>query len=317
MSVKIGEHEGWGEASPLPGLSRETLDEVHEELLKLQTNTEDLPSKIEEVGPWVEEHCQTAAGQHAVATAILDGMGKSTNKPISILLNQEAHPTIPISHLYTDDERLVQSTRRGTQVVKIKVGFESIDSDVARVQRIRDSLAPEVSIRVDANGAWTEEQAAEAIHRMAPLGVHSMEEPVGGNNLEAMARLRGRGIQIALDESVRSPLDLEQIIALKAADAIVVKPMLIGTPMRAMEMMRTASEAHLGIWVTTTIDGAVGRMMAIHLAAAAPTKRLEACGLNTASWLREDIGQTPEMSGGHLDSPKASGLGITVGIGCS
>ena len=313
VRVGLQGQKGWGEASPLPGFSKESLQDVTDELTALSTTNLRWPETVQEVGDWTEDHCRTAAAQHAVASAILDAMGKAHNTPVAALLNSHFRTKIPVSYLYSgNDRQLTAATNEGTRVVKVKVGTDSVDEDVRRIRHIRERIAPSVAIRVDANGAWTEEQALYAIAQMKPLGVRSMEEPVQNRDLDAMARLRGHGIRIALDESVRSPRELEEIIALDAADAIVIKPMLSGTPMRAMEMMRRANQAGLHIWVTTTIDAAVGRMIAIHLAAAAPTEHLSPCGLNTASWLRDDVGQTPERVESHFGTPSVPGLGIEV-----
>lgn len=312
VSIQVGDLLGWGEASPLPGLSSEHLSEVMDELMLLHETAPELPNSIEAMGPWIDAHCTTASGRHALASALLDSMGQWANKPISHLLNRHAIKEIPISHLYTDDDSLFHATVLGTQLVKMKVGMGSIDEDFERVVRVREVLGPDIPIRVDANGAWSEQEALEAIERLGPLGVSSMEEPVKNRDLAAMARLRGRGVEIAADESIRSQADLTEIIDHDAADAIVIKPMLIGTPMASIDMIQHADQAGLKTWVTTTIDGAVGRMMAIHIAAAAPTKHLLPCGLNTGGWLKTDLGQTPEMSGSHINAPDAPGLGVTV-----
>ncbi len=312
VSVQAGEFLGFGEASPLPGLSLETLDEVHTELVRVQENNEPLPKTIEDIGPWVEDKCSTAAAQHALATAILDAIGQWSNRPIAQLLNRNARKEIPISHLYTNDDALFHATVLGTQLVKIKVGAASLDDDVQRIAHIRDIVGPDIPFRADANGAWTEQEAELAIERLRPLGVQSIEEPVANRNLKAMARLRGHGVRIAADESVRSLSELEAIVDHQAADDIVIKPMLIGTPMLALDMLERANKEKMGAWVTTTIDGAVGRMMAVHVAAAAPIKNLQPCGLNTATWMKSDLGQTPDMVGSHINAPTTSGLGIAV-----
>ncbi len=232
VRVDIDGHVGWGEASPLPGLSTESLGDVVEDLTQICSRTVSPPTTVEAIGAWSERYCTTASAQHAVASAILDAMGKASHTSVATLLHENPREQIPISYLYSgDDNMLISAVGAGARVVKVKVGIETLDADVEKIRHIRRLVTPEVTIRVDANGAWTEKQAFQAVEQMEPLGVRSMEEPVGGGDLRAMARLRGRGIQIALDESVRSIRDLERIIALDAADAIVLKPMLLGTPL--------------------------------------------------------------------------------------
>jgi o-succinylbenzoate synthase len=303
---------GWGEASPLPGLSRETIDDVSAELSPLAGKPLTLPTSPEALNPWVHAHCRTPAARHGLASAILDCMAQRAGLPICGLMNKRNHREVPVSHLYTDEDTLLHAVMLGAQTIKLKVGIAPLVDELARVEAIRDIIGPDVQLRLDANGGWTEAQAGTALEALAPFNIHSIEDPVPAHDLDAMARLRGRGVDIIADEWVDSPAALSAIIESGAADVIVIKPMRVGSPITALGMMAMAEKAGLDCFVTTTIDGAVARMMALHIATAAPVRSLRACGLNTGGWLAEDVGQTPEWSGSHVNAPKGAGLGIEV-----
>jgi len=306
----VGEFMGWGEGTPMSGLSLVNADDLYDELRPLHgldgVLFEDLPS----VQQYVDARVSSAPAKHALSAAILDTMAQYQGIPLARLLHTEVRRDVPISHLYEDDDRLFHATMLGTQTVKVKVGIAPLSEEVARVSAIRDIVGPDVHIRLDANGAWSQSEAEVAIDAFARLGVRTIEDPVDPRDFSTMASLRHRGIDIAADEGVDSVTRLSAIIEAEAADVAVFKPMRLGTLLTCMGMMNMANNAGMDGFLTTTIDGAVGRMTALHLAAASPLKNLRGCGLNTAGWLAEDNGETPEMSGSHVDTPRAPGLGL-------
>lgn len=312
IRLVAGPNCGLGEASPMPGLCPDPLDQVQAELDALDGTSPALPRSLSKVESWVGELAKTSAVKHALGAALIDCMAQASGRSIAKLLNPKARRDVPISHLYTDDDSLLHAVMLGTQTIKIKVGIAPLAEEVAKIASIRDIVGPNIELRLDANGAWTEDQAARAIDAFLPHRVRTIEDPVSAHDFASMARLRDRGIDIAADEAVTSATALKQIIAASAADAIVIKPMRVGTPLAALGLIQQADRAGLDTIVTTTIDGAVGRMMALHIAAAAPTARLRSCGLNTGGWLKSDFGRTPEWSGSHVDTPSGAGLGVEL-----
>ena len=303
---------GWGEASPFPGLSVETLDAVEAELMPLHGAHLPLPHDPDGLHALVYQHVSTAAAAHGLGTALLDCMAQRARLPLARLLNTRVHREVPISHLYTGDDDLIHATMLGCQTVKVKVGMDDVAADIERITKIRQLMGPDIHLRLDANGAWSEDEAARFIASTAGLGIRCIEDPIDPSNLQGMAKLRGRGVDIAADESIASAAAVKAVIDANAADVVVIKPMRVGTPLTAMAAIAVASDAGLDAFVTTTIDSAVGRMTALHIAAAAPTTGLRACGLNTGGWLAADIGTTPEMMGSHMDCPTQPGLGLRV-----
>lgn len=304
--------DGWigrGEAAPLPGFCDDEPQQIRRDIERLRAIA-DRPPELPELDSWVRAHASTAVVRHALGSAVVDALAQAKHKPIARLLNPRARPDVPLNHLYVDDATLLHATMLGCQTVKLKVGVRPLADDVERVRRVRGIIGPGVDIRLDANGAWSEPEAEAAIDAFAPWGVRTIEDPVHPRQFASMARLRGRGVDIAADEAVTSVAVLKGLLAANAVDAIVIKPMRIGTPMAALRIIELADQYRLGTIVTTTIDGAIGRMMALHIAAAAPTTRLRACGLNTAGWLAEDHGATPDMTGSHVDAPTQPGLGL-------
>ena len=312
VRVEKGGAIGWGEASPFPGLSSDTLAEANNDLMSLNGAPAPDTSNLRDIQKWVYETVSTPSAAHGLATALVDCLAQQAGVRFAHFLSNRSREDVPISHLFTNNSDLLHAVMLGSQTIKIKAGMVPILEEIDRVRAIRQVAGPDVTFRLDANGAWTEDEAREIIDTLGPLGVTCIEDPVPSDNLAAMTRLRGRGVAIAADEGVSTPAALQQIIAHKSADVVVIKPMRLGTPMSALAMIGIADEAGMASFVTTTIDTAVGRMTALHIAAAAPTRRLLACGLNTGSWLAQDLTPTPDMAGSHASLNDASGLGLRI-----
>jgi L-alanine-DL-glutamate epimerase-like enolase superfamily enzyme len=146
------------------------------------------------------------------------------------------------------------------------------------------------------------------VEAVADRGVDYVEQPLPAEDLDGHAALRGRGVDVAVDESLAA-YDVEQILEADAADVVVLKPMVLGGPDLAREAAMAAREAGVEPVVSTTIDTVVARTGAVHLAASVP--EVGPCGLATGSMLRSDLAPDPAaVEDGHVTVPQESGLGL-------
>jgi L-alanine-DL-glutamate epimerase-like enolase superfamily enzyme len=90
----------------------------------------------------------------------------------------------------------------GLRQVKVKVG---VGDDVARVTAVRDVLDSDVTIRVDANGAWTRQRRPRSSVRAVRRA--SVEQPIPRGSVEAGPP--GREPPLVADESVVTPDDVD------------------------------------------------------------------------------------------------------------
>ncbi len=178
-----------------------------------------------------------------------------------------------------------------TAKVKAAEPGTTIDDDVARVAEVRRIMGADARVRVDANGLWTVEQAAEALERLAPFDLQYAEQPCRTvPELAALrARLSGLGVPIAADESVRKAADPLAVARAGAADVLVVKAQPLGgiTAARAI-----VAEAGLPCVVSSALDTSVGLGMGAFLAADAMSPGY-AAGLGTAAMFESDVSGTP------------------------
>lgn len=182
----------------------------------------------------------------------------------------------------------------GCTVVKVKVGErgQEFADDVARVAAVRAALddcgAPDGRIRVDVNGAWSVEDAAERLAVLDDLaaGLEYAEQPCA--TVDELARLRDRtDVRLAVDEGLRLADSIgEQLVASlrAAADVLIVKAAPMGGVGRALAAARAVG---LPVTVSGALDTTVGLSAGLALASALPEPPL-ACGLGTGRLLAAD-----------------------------
>lgn len=182
------------------------------------------------------------------------------------------------------------ATSSGCRTAKVKVAEpgQTLADDVARVEAVRDALGPDGMVRVDANGAWSVDEAVTALKSLDEFELEYAEQPV--RTLEEMAQLRRRvDVRLAADESVRTAADPMRIAGLDAADIVVLKVQPLGGVRRCLDV---AEACGLPVVVSSAVESSVGLAAGVALAAALPELPF-ACGLGTAQLLSGDVTTTP------------------------
>jgi L-Ala-D/L-Glu epimerase len=204
-------------------------------------------------------------------------------------------------------DRAAEGVREGYSCFKVKVG---LPDDADRVAAVREAIGPWPALRVDANGAWSPDEAVAAIERLAPYDLQLVEQPC--QTLEEMARVRrGVDVPIAADESVASPEDVRSAAGAGACDIVNVKLAPSGGFNAAREALREADAHGLGAFLSSTLDGPWGISAALQLAAA---ERIQlACGLATLELFDATLALAlPPPADGLLVVPQGPGLGLAL-----
>ena len=185
------------------------------------------------------------------------------------------------------DEARAIVTASACRTAKVKVAepSQTLADDVARVAAVRDALGPDGAIRVDANAAWSVDEAVEALGRLeqAAGGLEYAEQPC--SRLEELAEVRARtGVRIAADEAIRRD-HADPALLHDTVDVAVIKVQPSGGIHAALALI-----ASLGVpaVVSSALDTSVGLAAGVRLAAALDTLPY-ACGLATGLLLAEDV----------------------------
>lgn len=299
---------GVGEATPLPGWT-ESLEEcqraLEEATNRLETDdSEDVLDAVE----------GTPAARHALELALADRGATKEGVPLYQYLgalwraeSADLVERVPVNATIGDSAveetvaKAEQATAEGFDCLKLKVGARDLTADIERVEAVREAC-PSAELRADANAAWNRGQAQTFLDAVGE-SVEYVEQPLDATDISGLASLDG---PIALDETL-AEVPLED--ALDATpEAVILKPMALGDPRRTVELAKRARESGVEPVVTTTIDGAVARTAAVHVAAAIPD--VSACGLATATLLDSDLGpDIAPVADGHVLVPQGDGNG--------
>jgi O-succinylbenzoate synthase len=174
----------------------------------------------------------------------------------------------------------------GCRTAKVKVGDEL---GVARVAAVREALGPSARVRLDANGAWPDGDAAvSALGAFVAFNVELVEDPVA--SLDELVRVRRASpIPVAAEMSVRTVEDARRLGRLGAADAIVLKPQRIGGIRAALD---AADAAGVPAIASSALETSVGLAAVAAFAAALPNGPF-AHGVGTALLLAHDVTSDP------------------------
>ena len=255
--------------------------------------------------------------------ALLDAWGKIQGVSVSRLLapiSTDVRSHIPVNavigarDLETAIIRAKEVVAAGFDCIKLKVGmYSDISQEVERIATIREAIGPFVHLRLDANEAWSLEQAVEILSQCVQYTIQYVEQPLPAHELKDMHALRQAvPLLLAADEALYNLESAERILDHKAADILIIKLQLAGGLRVGRQIIQRAAERGVQCVVTSTIETGIGVAAALHLAAASPEIALE-CGLATLDLLVDDlIVEGLPVQNGHMRVPASNGLGIEL-----
>ena len=263
-----------------------------------------------------DNRAQAPAACCALELAILDAAGKTWSQSVAQMLGDADQPLIysavipmmsppsfhRLLHLIRDMEM---------DFVKIKVGNKR-DTEVLSLAR--EILGHMVDIRVDANGAWSSEEAEERIAAMMDYGISAVEQPVPKEDIQGLKRLaKQMEIPIIADESLCLERDAKKLASLDACQVFNLRLSKCGGILAANRMYeigrKKAIAAQLGCQVGETgILSAAGRQLA------SSRKLLYLEGSYSSYLLKDDIVSEPVEfgPGGVAQLLEGHGLGVSV-----
>lgn len=316
---------GFGEAAPWPGFGTESAAEALATLRAAATRlagAEVDPEDAADDGLQLPGHA--SAARAALQGALLDLAARRAGRPLAAELAARG-PVLPPAPLRQVEvsallaalepaavrDEAIRAREAGYRAVKLKLGSLPLARDVARVRAAREGAGAGVALRGDANGAWTLPEAQAAIEALAEFDLEYLEQPVAADDLAGLAALRGRSIlRIAADESVACEADAMRVVEAGAADALVLKPAMLGGPMHALGIAASAHRAGMSVVFTHAFETSVGAHHALHCAAAWGDASA-VHGLVTAGLFDRDLAAPVASLHGRVDLSDAPGLGIT------
>lgn len=249
VHLQQGEKQGWGEVSPLPGFSLESLDDAQAALLSWVNAWRDGASPALPDVP-------SAAFGISCALAELDGS----------LPEAADYRAAPLCSGDPDELFAALAAMPGEKVAKVKVGLYEAVRDGMVVNLLLEAI-PDLRLRLDANRAWTPLKAQQFAKYVNPVyrdRIAFMEEPCKTRD-DSRAFAQETGIAIAWDESLREA-DFE-FIAEPGVSAVVIKPTLTGSLDKVREQVAVAHALGLTAVISSSIESSLGLTQLARIAA--------------------------------------------------
>lgn len=329
---------GWGEASPLPGYSPDSLADVEQALDRWAVRWAESELAAEPGLPIFEDGDRFGgldldslpSAACAIDTAILDLAARRLGVPLHAILLDMTIPARPVERLAVAGLVTLDGVGRpgasesttpalgqvgelvatGYRTVKCKLGGtgsgESRTSDdasfAAELEQLRAIRAEfsYLTLRLDINGRWSPGAAPDRLRTLKrEVNPEFVEQPVGPEELLSFA---GAPVPLAADESLRIPGAADRLTGPGGCAVFVLKPMVLGGIGRCLDLAQTAFADGIRVVVSHTFGGPIAHAaaceLALALAAADPSGGGPAAGL-----------------AGHDDLPQRSGAWIVPADG--
>ena len=270
------ENQGFGEIAPLPGLHKETLEEVEPQIISaLQANTLQQQIFSPSVQCGIEMALHDLQTQHSASN-------RERFQPLNALISGTKDTIIA---------RAIKAVQDGYTTLKIKVGRHSLTDDIANICAIREAVGSNTALRLDANRTWSLETAIEFGEQIAACAIQYIEEPC--KHLADSAEFARRtGIRVALDETLYASNKAEFAERLNFPDellaAYILKPSALGGIEHASNLAREANVRGADAIVSSVFESGVALRFYVLLQQAWNEGRTIPCGLDTFTFFDDD-----------------------------
>jgi len=160
-------------------------------------------------------------------------------------------------------QQIQEKLKQGFSCIKMKIGAIDFETELKLLKSIRKEYSKsDIELRVDANGAFSPENALEKLKVLSDLDLHSIEQPIKQQQINEMARLcKESPLAIALDEELIGVFNVtnkEKIIQTILPQYIILKPSLVGGFKGSSEWIALAKENNIDYWITSALESNIG-----------------------------------------------------------
>lgn len=285
------------EASPLPGFSRESFEDVRQSLLDQKSWIEGVLEaeltiqKIRDLKNLRELNLPSI--QFGLSFLSLSILAKRRRKTIYHLFDKEPPQRILINDVIghtsiPEMKKQIQSSiKKGFKVLKIKAPYP-----LNGLPSLLDSIHkdhPEVLFRLDANQSWPQSELNSIFNQLEHLPIEYIEEPCKIISLAEFREIQATSnLPIALDESMYTLHRLKKALKLYPDIVLIIKPMLLGNILEIHETISQFRSSFKQIVVTTMLESKIGRSMTASTAYLIGDPQMRH-GLHTGHLLADDL----------------------------
>lgn len=262
---------GIGEAGPLKGLSPEFEENCLESFKKVveQISLVELPRQLTEIPQWLSDHpIKEASFKMAIEMAIRDLLIQKKgiyfeNTFAEGQSNLNINGLIWMGNADFMQKQIEDKLAQGYQCLKLKIGALDFDTELDLLKKLRARFSEnELTIRVDANGAFDPKDAEQKLEKLSAFKLHSIEQPIKAGQWNEMEKLISQNIlPIALDEEligIREIKEQNELLSYLKPDYIILKPSLLGGFTDTQQWIEMAEGKGIAWWITSALESNVG-----------------------------------------------------------
>jgi len=303
--------KGYGEISPLPGLSHETFDRARTQIVSLQKYllNQNIPTHVEHFKghfeTWLQKYHLHPSVRFGIEMAVLNLLANAKHSTFSKLVNGH-HPhqnkILVNGLLQGSKDQIVKEAQgliaQGYKTIKLKVGSATVEEDVEKVQAVNRIIENKAILRVDANRSWDYDQALSFAEKVGPAAVEYIEEPFAAVD-KIPAFYTETLIPVALDESLQT-LNFSNVKSIEGVDVLIIKPTVLGGIERSWQLMEQAKHVALQTVVSSAFETSMATIILATLAE--HHSHHVSAGLDTFNWFNQQLLiHNPVVINGHLD----------------
>jgi o-succinylbenzoate synthase len=260
--VSDGNKIGYGECGLFRGLSIDDRPEYEE---KLKWTSDNIHLGLEIL---LQELFEFPSIQFGVEQALLS---LKSNNPFELFQTEFTNNYAPISinglvWMGSPDfmqKQIEEKLEQGFSTIKLKIGAIEFDQEIELLKSIRNRFSSkEIELRVDANGAFTPNNALDKLKRLSDFDLHSIEQPIKQGQINEMANLCSRTpLAIALDEELIGVFDTNEkkkLIETIKPQYIILKPSLVGGISGSSEWIDISEKNNIDWWITSALESNIG-----------------------------------------------------------
>jgi o-succinylbenzoate synthase len=294
--------KGIGEIAPIPKLSPDAVPELEEKIKelvqKINNGNEILENELDGF-PAVQFGYETALKGLDEESPILLFPSDFTSGKRGIPINGLIWMGPKEFMLWQVEEKLAA----GFTCLKLKIGAIDFESEMDILRSIRKRFPSEqLEIRVDANGAFSPENALSILEVLSNFNLHSIEQPIKAGQITAMKKLCAQTpLPIALDEEligITDRIEKEKLLDEIQPQYIILKPTLTGGIKASEEWISLAEERGIGWWVTSALESNIGLNVITQWTATLDTSNFQ--GLGTGALFTNNIESPLYVSEGFI-----------------
>ena len=308
----VPETFGLGECGPLKKLSVDDREDLGAEIGKVMDRLEgmDIPTSEEEIFQLADElaGADLPCVRFGLETALLDLLngGKRiifNNGFVQSALKIPINGLIWMGHMEAMLLQITDKVAAGFDCIKMKIGSLDFEKECDILDYIRRKYyQKDITLRVDANGAFKTHEAMDKLDILSKYRLHSIEQPIAAGQPEEMARLcSNTPVDIALDEELIGIYGREakqQLLEKIKPQHIILKPTLVGGIHACKEWIEIAESMGIGWWLTSALESNIGLNAICQMSPYLNAKGYQ--GLGTGQLYHNNIPSPLKIEGGHI-----------------